>query len=128
MRSPTYCKRLFTVGALWNWGMAALLLGLAAFSLEGLSWFLNDIPENIMWFHICMGLVAIFGLAYYWVAQDVRRNRDIIKMGVLGKTLVVVLIVPAWYAGQVTTLGAAAATVDFVFTVLFVDVLLNTPA
>lgn len=127
MRSETYCRRLFTVGALWNWAVAGLLLGLAASGRNGLGWFLNDIPESLLWVQICMGLVAVFGLGYYWVAQAPRRNRDIIKMGVLGKSLVVALVIPAWYAGQVTALGATAATVDFVFTILFVDVLLQNP-
>ena len=35
-------------------------------------------------------------MGYYWVASDVRRNRNIINMGILGKTLVFVLIIPAW--------------------------------
>ena len=62
-----------------------------------------------------------------WVASDVRRNRNIIKMGILGKTLVFVLIIPAWLRGEVTALSAAAAMVDLVFTVLFVDVLTKNP-
>jgi hypothetical protein len=127
MRSDAYCRRLFTIGAYWNWAVAGLLLGLAAFSLDGLGWFLNDIPESFLWFHLFFGLVAVFGIGYYWVGQDPRRNRNIIKMGVLAKSIVVVLVIPAWYAGQVTALGAAAATVDFVFTVLFVDVLIRNP-
>ena len=127
MRSEAYCRRLFTIGALWNWAIAALLAGLAAFSLEGLALFLNDIPESLLWFHLFFGLVAVFGVGYYWIAQAPHRNRDIIKMGVLAKSLVVALVIPAWYAGQVTALGASAATVDFIFTILFIDVLVQNP-
>lgn len=128
MRSETYCRRLFVVGALWNWGVAVLVTSLAALELHALSWFLNDIPESFLWFYASMGVVAVFGVGYYWVAQDVRRNRNIIKMGVLGKTLVFVLIIPAWLSGEVTALTAAAATVDLVFTILFIDVLMKNPA
>ena len=128
MRSDAYCRRLFVVGALWNWAVAVLLTSLAALELPALSWFLNDIPESFLWFYACMGIVVVFGLGYYWVAQDVRRNRNIIKMGILGKTLVFVLIIPAWLSGEVTALTAAAATVDLVFTILFIDVLMKTPA
>ena len=128
MRSETYCRRLFVVGALWNWGVAVLVTSLAALELQALSWFLNDIPESFLWFYASMGVVAVFGVGYYWVAQDVRRNRNIIKMGILGKMLVFVLIIPAWLSGEVTALTAAAATVDLVFTILFIDVLMKNPA
>jgi len=128
VRSESYCKRLFVVGALRNWSVALLLTTLAVLELGALSWFLNDIPESFLWFYLCMGIVAVFGLGYYWVASDVRRNRNIIKMGILGKTLVFVLIIPAWLRGEVTALSAAAAMVDLLFTVLFVDVLMKNPA
>ena len=128
MRSDTYCKRLFTIGAIWNWAVAALLFSASTISNDALSLFLNRIPNSFLWFNLFMGVVVILGLGYYWVAQDVRRNRDIIKLGILAKSLVVALVVPAWFSGEVTTLTVGAATVDFVFTILFVDVLLNTPA
>jgi len=128
MRSESYCRRLFTVGALWNWAVVALFVPLAAFDLEALSWFLNDIPESFLWYYLFIGLVAVFGVGYYWVAQAPRANRDIIKMGVLGKSVVFLLIIPAWLSGEVTILVAAAATVDLVFTILFIDVLMKNPA
>ena len=128
MRSDAYCKRLFTIGAVWNWGVAALLTSLAVFELPALGWFLNEVPESFLWFYLFMGVVAVFGLGYYWVAQDVERNRNIIKMGVLGKLIVFALVIPAWLSGEVTLLGAASATVDLVFTILFIDVLVKNPA
>ena len=128
MRSEAYCKRLFTVGAIWNWAVAALLITLAALDLDEVSLFLNLIPESFLFYYLFVGMVAVFGLGYYWVAQAPQRNRDIIKLGVIAKSIVVALIIPAWFSGEVTSLSAAAATVDFIFTILFVDVLLNTPA
>lgn len=128
MRSEAYCRRLFTLGALWNWAVAALLTALAAFELQALSWFLNDVPGSFLWFYLFMGLVAVYGLGYYWVGQDLQANRGIVKMGVLGKIIVFVLIMPAWLSGEVTTLGASAATVDLVFTILFIDILMKNPA
>lgn len=127
MRSDAYCKRLFTIGAIWNWGVAALFAGLAALELEPLKWFIAESPEPRLWFYLFLGLVAVYGVGYYWVGQNVHRNRNIIKMGVLGKLIVVALVIPAWLSGVVTILGASAAMVDFVFTILFVDVLMKNP-
>lgn len=128
MRSRTYCKRLFTIGAIWNWGVAILLTSLAFFALPQLNWFLVEVPSTFLWYYLFMGLVAVYGLGYFWVAQAPERNRDIIKMGVLGKLIVFALVVPAWLNGEVTLLGASAAMVDFIFTLLFVDVLTKNQA
>lgn len=89
---------MFTIGALWNWGVAALITSLAAFQLDALSWFLVDIPQSFLWFYLFFGLVVVFGLGYYWIGQDVQGNRNIIKMGAIAKTIVFVLVIPAWLA------------------------------
>ena len=115
------------MGALWNWGVAILFTALATLELEQLSWFLNEVPDSFLWLYLFIALVAVFGVGYYWAGQDVQGNRGIIKMGVLGKTAVFVLLIPAWLSGEVTVLTAAAAVVDLVFTILFIDVLLKTP-
>ncbi len=94
---------MLVVGAVWNWSVALLLTTLAALELGALSWFLNGIPESLLWFYLFMGIGAVFGIGYYWVASDVRRNRNIIKMGILGKTLVFVLIIHGWEARPCNT-------------------------
>jgi hypothetical protein len=126
MRTEKYCKQMFTVAALWNWVVTILFIALAALRLEPLTWFLNVVPTSFLWFYLFFGLVGAFGFGYYWAGQDVRRNRDIIKMGILGKTWVVVLVSAAWWTGDLTALAAAAGAVDLLFTILFIDVLMRT--
>jgi hypothetical protein len=59
MRSKTYCKRLFTIAALWNWGVAILFTALAALELKQLSWFLNEVPDSFLWLYLFIALVAV---------------------------------------------------------------------
>ena len=53
-------------------------------------------------------------------------NRNIIKMGIIGKALVFILLTGGWLKGVVTILAAGAGAVDLVFTILFIQVLMKT--
>jgi hypothetical protein len=59
--------------------------------------------------------VAVYGLGYFWIGQDVIRNTAIGKMGIIGKALVFVLLTPGWLNGIVTIPTAGAGTADLVF-------------
>ena len=126
MQSEKNYKTLFTIAAAWNWSVAALFLFMALFSQNLLGLFVNIIPENFVWYYLFISLVAVYGLGYYWVGQDVPRNRNIIKMGIWGKTLVFILLTIAWLTDVMTILTAGAGAVDMVFAVLFLRVLLKT--
>jgi len=122
-----YEKTMFFVGALWNWGVSLLFLILVLVNKQLLSIVFNKIPESMLWFYICLAAIFIFGLGYYWISTDVKRNRDIIKMGILGKVVIFVLLLTYTINGEVNMLGLAAGTVDLIFSVLFAEVLLRLP-
>jgi hypothetical protein len=122
-----YNKALFFVGALWNWGASLFFLVLAVVNKQLLSLFLNSISESMMWLYAFLGAVFVFGLGYYWTSKDVRRNRDIIKMGICGKVVVVVIFGVYAILGEITLLGLMTAMVDLVFAGLFLEVLIRLP-
>lgn len=123
MPTPENFKFMFTIAALWNWGAALLFMAMAVLNLQAMSLFLIIKPPTYLWFHLFFGVVAVFGLGYYWAGQDLRMNRNIVKMGAIGKTWVFCLILSGWLTGAVTFLAAGAGTVDLVFAVLFVHAL-----
>jgi hypothetical protein len=125
MPSTKEYKTFFTIAAIWNLGAAVLFVGMALFSHQLLRLFLNIIPESFLWFYLFMSLVATFGLGYYWTGQDVAMNRDIIKMGIIGKLLVFILATGGWLTGVITILTAGAGTVDLLFAILFIRILLK---
>jgi hypothetical protein len=121
-----YEKKLFFVGALWNWGAAMLFFGLSVVNKELLTYF-HKIPETMLWYYCFLGAVFIFGIGYFWISQDVWRNRNIIKMGIIGKILVFAMFLIYLYLGEITLLLFLAGCVDLIFTILFIKVLLRTP-
>lgn len=116
----------FNAAALWNFSAAGLFLFMAMFNHTLLGFFLNIIPESFVWFYSFLALVIGYGIGYYWVGQDVHKNRDIIKMGVFGKTMVVILFTKGWLAGAITILALGAGIVDLIFTLFFIAVLFKT--
>jgi len=125
MQNAGYFKKLFVVGALWNWGAAIFFSGISIFYQPLLPYFLNEIPENMLWFHLFLGLAFVFGLGYYWIGQETERNRDIIKMGIIGKAFVFCMLLYAWITGLVTVLVFLAGIVDLLFAILFTGVLMK---
>jgi hypothetical protein len=121
-----YEKNLFFVGALWNWGAVALFVGLSVANNQLLTYF-HKIPQTMLWYYCFFGAVFIFGIGYYWVSKDVSRNRDIIKMGILGKILVFIMFLIYLLKGEVTMLLFLAGCVDLTFTILFFRVLIRMP-
>ena len=123
MNRDIYNRRLFFIGALWNWSAAIVFAVISIFLTSYLPLFLKIIPENMLWFHLFMGAVFVFGLGYYWISKDTYRNRDLIKMGIIGKTFVFCLLTYGWQTDVVTILVFLAGTVDLLFTFFFVEVL-----
>ncbi len=123
MPTPNNFKVMFTVAALWNWLAALLFMAMAVLDLQVLSLFLTIKPVSYLWFNLFFGVVFVFGLGYFWAARDLGTNRNIVKMGAIGKTWVFILILGEWWTGAVTVLAALAGTVDLVFAILFVHAL-----
>lgn len=121
---PKYEKRLFLIGALWNWSASLLLLFLYFVNQELLQYY-HKIPETMLWYYIFLGAVFIFGLGYYYISKDVQRNRDIIKMGILGKVVVFLLFLIYLIEGEVRLLLFLGGFVDLIFAVLFAEVLVR---
>jgi hypothetical protein len=121
-QSEAYQRNLFFIGALWNWGAALLFVGLFFINKNLLELFLK-VPESMLWYFIVSGAIFIFGLGYYYISKDVERNRDIIKMGIIGKVMVFLLFLIYVIKGDITWLLFMAGCVDLVFAVLFKQVL-----
>ena len=118
----SYQKIMFVSAAIFNWSAAILFVGLFYVSQEHLG-MLIKIPEQTLWFFCWFMAVFAFGFGYYFVAQDVLRNRDIIKLGCFGKAMFFLLTFNAWQEGDVSTIAFCLVVGDAIFTVLFAQVL-----
>ena len=115
-----YTKKLFTTGALFNWGAAALIF--AAGMRPDWAHLLGLDPASgsaSMFFQLGVFAIALFGWAYWQVAQDPVSNRPFALLGVIGKLATVALIWIHWALGNIGWQLAALVVVDLIYTFLF---------
>ena len=72
-----------------------------------------------------MGAAFVFGIGYYWKSKNIQRNRDLIKLGIIGKTFVFCLLTYGWQTDVVTILVFLAGAVNLLVTLLFVEALMK---
>jgi hypothetical protein len=120
MPKQEYYRKLFFIGALWNW--AATLTFAAGypvlFPLFGMA-----MPTYPVFFLMFLGLAFVFGIGYYMVSRDLVRNRDIATLGVIGKLFVFVALLWAGISGQIHFIMIGAGIVDLIFAILYMEFL-----
>jgi hypothetical protein len=118
-----FWKGVFYFKGVWNCGFTTVF------------YFIEDTLRD--WLHVpypdaayramFLALAFVFGLGYWRVGQDLSRNRDIVRGGVLGQTAVFVIVAnEVFVAHRLPLLFILPGAVDLVFAVLFVVFLLQT--
>jgi hypothetical protein len=70
--------------------------------------------------------LLVFGLGYYWVSRDLLKNRDLVKLGVIGKPLVFLVFFGHALAREIQMLLVIPSIVDLLFGALFLEFLMRT--
>jgi hypothetical protein len=120
MDRKSYYKWLFLIGAFWNWGAGVLFF---FWSAPILAW-LNMQPLNypgVM--QLAMALVFALGVGYYWVSKNIHKNHDIVRLGIIAKTLAFLVLVYHYLVGNFHLLLALCGAVDLIFALLFIEFL-----
>lgn len=86
------------------------------------------LPNHPAYIQFCAGVVAIFGIGFWYVARAPERNRDIIKLGVLLKLTYSTVVLTWWFRGQMPLMWVPFAWIDLVFLAAFVASLRALPA
>jgi hypothetical protein len=120
MHRKKYYKWLFLIGAFWNWGAGVLFF---FWSAPILAW-LNMQPLNypgVM--QLAMALVFALGVGFYWVSKNIHKNHDIVRLGIIAKTLAFLVLVYHYFIGNFHLLLALCGAVDLIFALLFIEFL-----
>jgi hypothetical protein len=123
MSNESYFKKLFFIGALWNFGAAVLFYFFhrPVFSFLGM----QPVGDSLF-VQLFSAAVFLFGVGYYWVSKDLKRNHGILKLGIAGKILVFAIMTYHFtFHGCLHWLIASAGVVDVIFAVLFIQFLIN---
>jgi len=76
-------------------------------------------PAAILFAQITMGVVVVFGWAYWMISLDAVRYRPWILLGIVLKILVVVVIFSHWLLGNISWPLPVLASGDVIYAVLF---------
>ena len=120
MPKEGYYKKMFLIGAIWNW-VATLTFAIGwkfLFPLFGMA-----LPNYLVFYMLFLGLCFVFGIGYFWVSRDISSNHDIVRMGIIGKLLVFAGFLIAWYIGELALIIVGAGAVDLFFAILFIEFL-----
>ena len=120
MPRENYYRKLFLIGAIWNW-MATLPL---IFGYKILFPIYDMIlPQYPVFLILFAGLCFIFGVGYYLVSRDLSKNHGIVWMGITGKIVVFVGFLWAAFIGQIHYVWIGAGIVDLIYAILFLEFL-----
>lgn len=113
----SYSRVLFYSAACFNVlaGLPFLLAPGPVAELMGMT--LN--PTAMLFMHITMGLVVMFGWVYWMIGRDPVRYRPYILLGIVLKILVVAVIYGHWLAGDIPWPLPALASGDILYALLF---------
>jgi hypothetical protein len=86
------------------------------------------LPNHPGYIQFAAGVVAIFGIGFWYVARAPERNRDIIKLGVLLKLTYASVVLGWWFRGQMPVMWVPFAWIDLAFLLAFLAALRALPA
>jgi len=117
--TETAYKRIFLIGALWNFagGAFVILATQWIFDSAGLT-----VPSPSLYYYAWIALFMTFGIGYYFVSRDLYRNRDIALLGAIGKLAFSAVFIWSYisYPGQAPRFFLIPVIGDLVFVALFV--------
>jgi hypothetical protein len=118
MRNRKFYKGVFSVAAGYD-----LLLGFVFFLFyKGIySVFRIELPQNPAYLQLSAAFVFVQGILYFFVCLNLKRNIDIVKVGVVYKTVYTGVAFYYWAIGELPhPMFALFGFLDLIFLVLFV--------
>jgi len=116
MNNPTTWKYIFQLKAAINWIESLALL----FADRWLRELLGEKPlTNPEYLQLFVVLVFVIGIGYWWVSQDISRNREIVKLGIYAQYSVFGVLGYQTLIGNVHPLYLIPGVIDLIFAILF---------
>jgi hypothetical protein len=116
MNNPMTWKYIFQFKAAINWIESLALL----FADRWIRELLGEKPlTNPEYLQLFVVLVFVIGIGYWWVSQDISRNREIVKLGIYAQCSVFVVLAYQTLIGNVHPLYLIPGVIDLIFAILF---------
>ena len=114
-------KAFFTVAALFNWVVGAVIILDPALLMNMFS--VTPLPEQSSLIRLGGLLVLFYGTGYYWAAGDLRANAQVIRLGAWAKMGVFSLGVTEVMLGNISWQFLILVSADLAFALLFLRAL-----
>jgi hypothetical protein len=116
MNNPMTWKYIFQLKAMINWSESLALL----FADRWIRELLGEKPlTNPEYLQLFVVLVFVIGIGYWWVSQDISRNREIVKLGIYAQSSVFVVLAYQTLVGNVHPFYLISGVIDLIFAILF---------
>ncbi|MEG5067246.1 hypothetical protein QUB33_26965 [Microcoleus sp. B3-A4] len=116
MNNPMTWKYIFQLKAAINWIESLALL----FADRWIRELLGEKPlTNPEYLQLFVVLVFVIGIGYWWVSQDISRNREIVKLGIYAQSSVFIVLAYQTLVGNVHPLYLIPGVIDLIFAILF---------
>ena len=116
MNNPMTWKYVFQLKAIINWIESIALL----FADRWIRELLGEKPLiNSEYLQLFVVLVFVIGIGYWWVSQDISRNREIVKLGIYAQSSVFVVLAYQTWIGNVHPFYLIPGVIDLIFAILF---------
>jgi hypothetical protein len=120
-----YYRWLFVFAAVWNaLSACAVLVLLTNQEFRQDTGFPGS--RDTISLELLASCLFVFGLGYYWVSRDLSRNRDLVKLGVIGKPLVTLVFFAHALAHEIPWVLTLPSVVDVLFAAMFLEFLVRT--
>ncbi|MCF2135871.1 MAG: hypothetical protein K9W43_01405 [Candidatus Thorarchaeota archaeon] len=124
MNRDQYHRSMYLIAAIWNWILAVTFLILPRIDIHYFSLAGDTIPPTLLWFDEFMGLVFAFGIGFYLISCDMKKNHGLIQISIFEKVWVFVIGVSYFLLSQASLLLVLIVTGDLIFGLLFLEDLL----
>ncbi|PKL38432.1 MAG: hypothetical protein CVV44_11130 [Spirochaetae bacterium HGW-Spirochaetae-1] len=127
LNSPLF-KNIFTLGALWNWGVGLIGLVFTDFAI-GLFFGAVAVTDNyfaLLMFRIVMLAVIIFGIGYFMVSRSLYLNRGLVWLGLLSKMILFFMFTWYFILGMATIFAFLTVAGDLIWSLIFLAFLWQT--
>ncbi len=116
MNNPMTWKYIFQLKAMINWIESLALL----FADRWIRELIGEKPlTNPEYLQLFVVLVFVIGIGYWWVSQDISRNREIVKLGIYAQSSVFVVLAYQTLVGNVHPFYLIPGVIDLIFAILF---------
>jgi hypothetical protein len=111
-------KRLFSLAAVYNLALGLVFLLLFSRIVTSLHMAVPP-PQNAVFHQMAILLAMVFGIGYYVLSRDLYRQRGIVVLGIIAKTIVFLLFLYHVLFSGLHLLLFMVGVADLIFALLF---------